>query len=412
MPDQTEFSRALLLAVDMWRYGARDGWQQAELQQALSDAVSAAAGSAGLDRASWVVQDSGDGFLARIEDSSAEPALVGRFVRELDARLERFNHARHPEKRLRLRLSLHHGGSLPAAHGYASDGPVHVCRLLDAEQARAVLAGLPDANLVQVVSQPIFDGCVRQRLTEVSEAEFTRIRVDLPAKNFSAEAWIRVPGVPAAAVSELAGPGSLVLELRPDSHVGADLLDKVVRASFTAAGIAAPEMVTEDGEALTMSLPARTPGELVLGVWLHHLREALDAFAPEVRIAVGVAFGRAPAAAREVAGGAARFLAGVDDSPVVVAVSGDVHRRFVAGSSARMVMPDSYRPLGTGPESWVRVPGYSVPPKPAPTRTEKAVSPAAPRIGVACGPVSNFEGGTFHGPVVVGAWHDNRGAGR
>ncbi|MGW3959257.1 hypothetical protein ACWED2_05505 [Amycolatopsis sp. NPDC005003] len=410
MPDHTEFSRALLLAVDMWRYGARDGRQQAELQQALADAVSDAAGSAGLDRASWVVQDSGDGFLAHIGDGSAEPALAGRFVRELDARLGRFNDARRPEQRLRLRLALHHGGSVPAAHGYASDGPVHVSRLVDAEQARTVLGRLPEANLVQVLSQPIFDGCVRQCLTEVPAAEFTRIRVDLPAKNFTAAAWIRVPGVPAEVVAELARPESVVLELRPDSPVSADFLDRVVRTSFTAAGIAAPDEVTEDGAALVMALPAGTPGELVLGVWLHHLSEALDACAPDVRIAVGVAFGRATAAAREVAGSAARFLAGID-SPVVVVVTDDVHRRFVAGSSARMVLADSYRPLGTGPESWVRVPGCSVPPKPAPP-TEKAASTTAPRIGVACGPVSNFENGTFHGPVVVGSWHDNRGAGR
>ncbi|MEV6646125.1 hypothetical protein [Amycolatopsis sp. NPDC051371] len=405
MPEHTEFSRALLLAVDMWRYGTRDGRQQAELQQALSDAVSAAAEIAGLDRASWAVQDSGDGFLARIDDGSAEPALVGRFVRELDARLERFNHARRPETRMRLRISMHHGGSLPAAHGYASDGPVHVNRLLDAEQARAVLAALPEANLVQVVSQPIFEGCVCQRLPEVSEAEFVRVRVDKPEKRFSADAWIRVPGVPAAKVAELAGVAPLALDLRLDGDADPDFADRVVVASLAAAGISLPGQVNED---LTVSLPGGAPGERVLGVWLYHLEEALAAHAPDVRIAVGVAFGDARAPAAD----AARYSAGVEDSSVVVAVSDGVHRQFVAGSTARMVMPDSYRRLGGESGSWVRVLGYSVPPEPVPRRRDTATSEAAPRIGVVHGSASNFEGGTFHAPIVIGAWNDNRGAGR
>lgn len=412
MPDHTEFSRALLLAVDMWRYGARDGWQQAELQQALSEAVSAAAADAGLDRASWLVQDSGDGFFARIDDDSAELALVGRFVRELDARLERFNYVRRPETRLRLRVSMHHGGSLPAAHGHASDGPVHVNRLLDAEQAREVLAALPEANLVQIVSSPIFEGCVRQCLTELSEGDFVRIRVDKPAKGFSSDAWIRVPGVPAAKVAELAGPGSLVLDLRLDADAGPDFVDRVLRTSLAAAGVPSPGTVDEDGREVTVSLPAGAPGGRVLGVWLHHLREALDAHAPDVRIGLGVAFGGAGTDARGLAAAAAPYVAGIEDSPVVVVVSDEVHQRLVTGSTARMVMPDSYRPLGTEPESWVRVLGYSVPPEPPPRRRDPRTREAAPRIGVVHGSASNFEGGNFHAPIVIGPWNDNRGAGR
>ncbi|HEY3482845.1 MAG TPA: hypothetical protein VGL02_28505 [Streptomyces sp.] len=411
MPDHTEFSRVLLLAVDMWRYGSRDGRQQAELQQALADAVAAAATTAGLDRSSWQVQDSGDGFHAEITDGTAEPALVGRFVRELDARLERFNDPRRPETRLRLRLSLHHGGSLPAAYGYASDGPVHVHRLLDAPQARAVLAALPDANLVQIVSPPIFDGCVRQRLTEVSEAEFVRIRVDLPEKTFEGEAWIRVPGVPGTTVAELVGPEPLVLGLRrgPGAPAGQDFVDRVVRPSFVAAGIAFPEAVNDDGDDLILTLPAAVRGEHLLGIWLHHLGEVLDAVAPELRVVVAVAGGRGHAV---VQGLFRSQAAGGVVGDIVVVVSEEVHRRFVTGSTARLVMPDSYRRLGTDPESWVRVLGYSVPPKPVPRREDATTPSAAPRIGVAHGPVSHIETGTFNGPFVVGSWHDNRGADR
>jgi hypothetical protein len=105
-------------------------------------------------------------------------------------------------------------------------------------------------------------------------------------------------------------------------------------------------------------------------------------------------------------------VAGTEDSPVVVVVSDEVHQRLVTGSTARMVMPDSYRPLGTEPESWVRVLGYSVPPEPPPRRRDPRTREAAPRIGVVHGSASNFEGGNFHAPIVIGPWNDNRGAGR
>ncbi|WP_410572839.1 hypothetical protein [Amycolatopsis sp. cmx-4-61] len=408
MPEHTDFSRVLLLAVDMWRYGSRDGRQQAELQQALSDAVSAAAAASGLDRSSWRVQDGGDGFHAEIDDGKSELALVGPFVRELDARLARFNAPRRPETRLRLRLALHHGGSLPAAYGFASDGPVHVHRLLDSTQARAVLAALPEANLVQIVSAPIFDGCVRQCITEVSETEFVRIRVDMPDKDFHDDAWLRVPGVSATTVADLIGPEPLLLGLRCDPATPG-FVDRVLRSSFAAARIAFPDAVHDDGRNITMSLPTVTRGEHLLGVWLHHLGGVLDAVAPGSRIIVGVATGREHAVVSGLIGRAA--AAGLPAGTVVV-VSGDVHRQLVAGSTARMVMPESYRPLGTEPESWIRVLGYSVPPKPTAPREEASAPAAAPRIGVAHGPVSHIESGTFHGPFVVGSWHDNRGADR
>ena len=49
MADDGQFSRTLLLALDAWRYGARDDQQQRELQRALSTAVREAAERSGLD---------------------------------------------------------------------------------------------------------------------------------------------------------------------------------------------------------------------------------------------------------------------------------------------------------------------------------------------------------------------------
>lgn len=407
MPDHIDFTRMLLLAVDAWRYGSRDGQQQFDLQQALTTAVDAAGAAAGLDPVAWHRQPAGDGFLDFIADSGAELALVGPFVRELDAWLGRFNHDRLPNARLRLRLAIHHGGAIPAACGYASDGPVHVCRLRDAKPARAALTLVPEANLVQVLSEPIF-GSVRQRLTTLSAADFTPVLVDEPEKDFRENAWIRVPGISAERLSGLAEPKALTIWVAPAA--GSDDARAAALESFAAAGIPRPDPVPGTGDAFVVPLSPTVSGDLVLGVWLHHLQEAVGR-SGRVAASVGIAAGRDLGEARRLATGeeASAVLAGVADAPVVVIVSDDVHRRFVAGSRARMVRPDSYRRIGSDPESWLRVPGYAMAPRANPARQSEAAAPPVPTTGVVNGPVSNIGSAVIHGPYVNGTVHNSTG---
>ncbi|WIX99567.1 hypothetical protein QRX60_36760 [Amycolatopsis mongoliensis] len=406
MPDHIDFTRMLLLAVDAWRYGSRDGQQQFDLQQALTTAVDAAGAAAGLDPAAWHRQPAGDGFLDFIADSGAELALVDPFVRELDAWLGRFNHDRLPNARLRLRLAIHHGGAVPAACGYAADGPVHVCRLRDAKPSRAALALVPEANLVQVLSEPIF-GSVRQRLTTLSAADFTPVLVDEPEKEFREKAWIRVPGVSAERLSRLIEPEDLTIWVAPAA--GSEGARAAALASFDAAGIPRPDHVPGTGDAFVVPLSSAVSGDFVLGVWVHHLHEAVGT-SGRVTVSVGIAAGRDLDAARRLATGepASAVLAGVADAPVVVVVSEAVHRRFVAGSGAGMVHPDSYRRTGTEPESWLRVPGYAMAPHASSARQTKATAPPAHTAGVVNGPVSNIGSAVIHGSYVNGpVYHGN-----
>jgi hypothetical protein len=406
LPDHIDFARMLLLAVDAWRYGSRDGQQQFDLQQALASAVDAAGAAAGLDPAARQRQPAGDGFLDFIADSGAELALVDPFVRELDAWLARFNHDRLPNARLRLRLAIHHGGAVPAACGFAADGPVHVCRLRDAKPSRAALAGVPEANLVQVLSEPIF-GSVRQRLTTLSAADFTPVLVDEPQKEFREKAWIRVPGTSAERLSGLAEPEVLTIWVAPAAR--SDDARAVALASFAAAGIPRPDRVPGIGDAFVVPLSPAVSGDLVLGVWLHHLQEAVGT-SGRVAVSVGIAAGRDLGKARELATdeAASVVLTGVADAPVVVVVSDAVHRRFVADSRAGMVHPDSYRRTGTDPESWLRVPGYAMAPHASNPPQTKATAPPAHAAGMVNGPVSNIGSAVIHGSYVNGpVYHGN-----
>ncbi|RSN25628.1 hypothetical protein DMC61_28045 [Amycolatopsis sp. WAC 04169] len=399
----------LLLAVDAWRYSDRDARQQFDLQEALSSAVDAAGTAAGLDPATWRIQEAGDGFLAVIADG-AELTLIDPFVRELDNRLELFNRDRRPEARLRLRLAIHHGGALPAAYGFASDGPIHVCRLRDAKPVREALTDHPEANLVQVVSEAIFDGSVRQGLTTLRVHDFARVQVEETDKRFRSGAWIRVPGHSPARPADQAAFAIRVERGRipeaSDSSVA-----QAVCASFDAAGIS-PTEGPDDTEGV-VTLSPRVTGGLLLGVWLHHLQQAL-AIGDCPKVSVGIAFGHNTDEARKLASeeAAMAVLGRVADANIAVVLSDEVHRRFVQGTSARLVMPDSYRKIDTHPGSWLRVLGYSIPPDAGQPASATSPVPPAPAAGPFHGPVSNIGSAVIHGSYINGTVYNGDGSPR
>jgi len=413
LPDTNEFSRVLFLAVDAWRYSSRDGRQQYDLQEALDAALSWAAEASGLDRSRWRTQPAGDGLLALLPDSGAEPKLVDAFVRELDVRLARHNHDLIPDARLRLRLAVHHGVAVPAKLGFAAPGAVHVRRLCDAQEVRAALDAAPEANLVLAVSQPIYEDLVCQRLTSLSPADFTPVDVADERKGFHATAWIRVPGarVNLAPVEVLA----LGLRFEDSPQTCPGFFDRVLSGSFEAASLPAPEDVRSVGDELSIHLPAGTPGTRVLGVWLDQLYQALRTHAPQLRMAVGIALGpdsattgreaRALAAADPATG----VLAAAPAGRLVVVVSDHVHQTLVS-PGGRLVLPENYRRAPGVPAAWLRVPGYAIPPDP-----EQAPA-AEPPPRAERGGVVNSNTGTVNGPIVQagtihvgGNWNQNYG---
>jgi hypothetical protein len=403
VPDDYEFSRVLQLAVDAWRYGQRDARQQFELQRHLNEAVSVAATRSGLDRAAWRIQEQGDGLLGLIPDSGVEPVLVDAFVRELETWLSRHNHDRIPAARLRLRVAIHHGPAIHADLGYASDGVVHVCRLRDSRPVRAALEAAPEANLVQVVSERIFEDVIRQRHTSLSAADFVRAEIADEAKGFHATAWLRVPGVsPERVVSQ---DEAVALGLRFLTRDRAAVVERVLLTSFAKAGITPPHEVSPTDEDVVICLRGVSV-QVVLGIWLDHLETLLASAAPGTRVVVGVC----PAPDQESASRAARELTSMDmvagaldaarDSRVAVVVPDDVYRR-IAAKSGRAVKPDDYGPADAA--TWVRVLGYSKPPRPVEHVREEPAAGPAPGPGAVNAHGNNSVAigtGTFHEFVV------------
>ncbi|WP_410611675.1 hypothetical protein [Amycolatopsis sp. lyj-109] len=415
MTDEGQFARMLLLAVDAWRYGTRDDRQQHDLQRALAEALRVAATRSGLDPARWRRQEAGDGLFAIVTDESAEPKVIGPFIRELDEWLGRHNHDLRLRARLRLRVAVHHGVTLPAALGYAGDAPVHVCRLRDARAVRETLEVFPEVNLVLAVSEPIFDGSVRQRHTSLAAKDFTRVEVADPAKQFFATTWVYVPGVTSERVGACLGTLAVSLRFAGAAAPPPGFFEQVLRPSFEAVGVAAP-----DGEEPTFRVPAELAGTALTGRWLEEVRTAVTAHCPLARIAVGIALAPDPAAASAEAAEladaepAARLLAATDRGRIVIVVSERVHEVVVA-RGGRLVFPESYRRSQGKTGCWIRVPGHSVPPEAAPGPDSPPAGREVPAADQSFSAMTHGERSpilgqsTFTAPVILGDVHRHGG---
>ncbi|MFI6822966.1 hypothetical protein ACIBJE_18705 [Micromonospora sp. NPDC050187] len=179
--------------MDAESYGRRVDWAQEELQQLLVRLFVRAAKAAGLDRATWMTQATGDGELALVPLGRDEPRVADDYVRHLDAELDRLNRRRVDGDRVRLRVAIAEGAAYPGANGYAGQGVVAVARLLNSTPLRRALAAAPQANLALALSDGVFQALVLGDHTSYVEGDFHRAQV--VEKEYRASAWVRVPGV-------------------------------------------------------------------------------------------------------------------------------------------------------------------------------------------------------------------------
>ncbi|MEU4691887.1 hypothetical protein [Actinoplanes sp. NPDC023714] len=190
--------RRPLLSVDARGYGAADGRRQVAMQRGLIDLLDDSAEAAGLRRAAWQRQQSGDGEFAVLPADEPESVLIDDFVRALADRVADYNEDRRDEARMRLRLAIHNGVVEPAASGFAGAGAVVVGRLCDCAPAKALQDALPEAGLVVILSNRVYLDTVAQGHTSVRPARFRKVRVRV--KEYRDDAWLHVPGADIRAV--------------------------------------------------------------------------------------------------------------------------------------------------------------------------------------------------------------------
>jgi len=185
-----DFIRRLLVAVDAKSYSSSTANWQVQIQAGLLKVMDRAAARAGLDRASWLTQQAGDGELAVLPETEPEPRVVDDFVRHLAAELRRHNRDIPENKRLRLRVAIHFGPAIKAPNGYSGAGPIAVSRLCDSAPVRAALDAT-GAALAVILSQRVFSETVVEEHSSLAPEMFRRVSVRV--KEFEQEAWVWVP---------------------------------------------------------------------------------------------------------------------------------------------------------------------------------------------------------------------------
>jgi hypothetical protein len=92
-----------------------------------------------------------------------------------------------------IRVALREGHVHPAANGWTGDATIAVRRLLDSDVLRQSLVDTPDADAAFIVPEVLYRDIVAHRYGTLDPDEFTGVEATIPAKRFSAPAWIHVP---------------------------------------------------------------------------------------------------------------------------------------------------------------------------------------------------------------------------
>lgn len=185
------FRRSLLVCCDLRRYSAADDQLQRSLQELLVQSLDRAAAAAGLDRTTWQRQPEGDGEFAVLPPDTPESVVVDRYVRSLNAELQSVNRYRVAEAKVRMRLAIHHGVIVDGANGFPGKDTVLVARLLSSKAAHAALDEFPQADLVVILSDHLYDSLVAGGHTTLRADDFRRVEVR--EKTFDGHGWMWVP---------------------------------------------------------------------------------------------------------------------------------------------------------------------------------------------------------------------------
>ncbi|WP_283133311.1 hypothetical protein [Rhizohabitans arisaemae] len=191
MPNSALVAR-LVCGFDVQKYSERSTRRQEEIKLDGNRMLGEVAASLGMDRELWLKRPTGDGELAVLPPDVDLVTMVGRFVRELDARLATHNRDRVPDMQIRLRVAMHL--DTLRTHSFAGHALITLGRLLDCAPLRRALVLGDRAQLALLVSEPVYRQVVCSELDGLRSEQFREIGVRIPAKAFNVPAYLHIPG--------------------------------------------------------------------------------------------------------------------------------------------------------------------------------------------------------------------------
>jgi hypothetical protein len=198
VPEFTDPDRRVLVSVDMESYSSRTNVLQHRAQSALKLIMEDATAEIGLNRIDWIIQQGGDGELGILPRGVSERVVVTRLAPAVDRLVRNHNQGLDSGAKVRLRIAVHQGlVHLEGANGFPGAAVVHISRLIDAPELKAILRRASGADVALIISDSLYQDVVRQ-YHDLRPEQFARIDAHLPEKNFQATAWVFVPGEDAA----------------------------------------------------------------------------------------------------------------------------------------------------------------------------------------------------------------------
>jgi hypothetical protein len=181
-----------ILAIDIERF-SRPEWTdpiRLELRARLHSLVDRALAQARIAPAQISRTDTGDGIWLVVAAQVPSIRLLDPLATSLAAMLARDNQQAPADQRLRLRLVAHAGQVLADPYGHAGQALNLTARLLGADVGRAILAAVPGAELVLLLSEQF-----HQRVGSLGDpGDYQPVWVSV--KETSTRAWVHLPGLP------------------------------------------------------------------------------------------------------------------------------------------------------------------------------------------------------------------------
>jgi len=182
-----------LAVFDIESFGRRTDAVQQRLRADLRAAVAAAFASVRLDVSAFASHDTGDGLILRIPASVSKHDITAALTGALHTELVRRTMSPRPVEEMRLRLALHAGEVGEDDYGIVGTDVNTVCRLVDAQVLRDVLAAAERSYLAVAVSQAWYDAVIRHGFDSIDPSGYRPARLD--KKEVHQTVWISVPSL-------------------------------------------------------------------------------------------------------------------------------------------------------------------------------------------------------------------------
>lgn len=162
-------------------------------RQRVSAALLDACGSAGLDRVLVSAQRTADTEVALLPVGIDEPRFIAALTAALAEALHRMNTGHGNGERVRLRMAVHEGVTILTSEGFTGHAVMQVSRLAGAQPLRAALTADPDADLIVLLSDQVFEDVVQFDHACLSRDRFHRAAAAIQANGNLDAGWIYVP---------------------------------------------------------------------------------------------------------------------------------------------------------------------------------------------------------------------------